>query len=80
MGICRKMDSYDISPVSVETANKINKEQGLSDKITCRIGDLNEIVLEKNKIIVQKAIDFLIIILLFIFAEVKNLKKDEYNK
>ena len=49
MSICRKMDSYDISPVSVETANKINKEQGLNDKITCRIGDLNKIVLEKDK-------------------------------
>jgi SAM-dependent methyltransferase len=49
MKICRKMDSYDISPISVETANKINREQGLSDKITCRVGDLNAIILEKDK-------------------------------
>ncbi len=49
LNICRNMDSYDISPVSVETANKINKEQGLDDKTVCRIGDLNKIDLEKNK-------------------------------
>lgn len=49
MEICRKMDSYDISPISVETANKINREQGLSNKITCRVGDLNAIILEKDK-------------------------------
>lgn len=49
MEICRNMDSYDISPVSIETANIINKEQGLDDKIACRIGDLNKITLEKNK-------------------------------
>jgi len=49
MNICRKMDSFDISPVSVAIANKKNEEYGMSDRIRCNTGDLNSIVLEQGK-------------------------------
>ena len=47
--ICQKMDGFDLSKRSVEISRDTAKKEGLEDKITYSVADMNEHFLPENK-------------------------------